>query len=201
MTQTLARFLVLSAAVIACGPSSRPELAPPADAPHEKASRSQADAPLAPVAHEEGVESASSSDAGAAPALAPPVTSAAPKAPAAPVDANVKVVTIGMHVGGGPFDELTKEPFKKVVEPHFPEMAQCWGKHVPKPPKQGDVGVDLLIEATGGHPKVSNPRSTFEKSETEGLLPCVVAVFESVEFPKLDRGRTGVSYSLRFTKK
>jgi hypothetical protein len=125
-------------------------------------------------------------------------------APAAP--ANVKVVTIGMHVAGGPFDELTKEPFKKAVEPRFPEIVACWGAHVARPPKQADVGVDLLIEAAGGRPKVSNPRSSLEKGDggagAEAFVPCVIAVFESVEFPKLEgRGRTGVSYSLRFTRR
>lgn len=113
----------------------------------------------------------------------------------------MKVVTIGMHVGGGPFDEATKEPFKKAVEPHFPEIKQCWAKHVTNAPKEVDVGVDLLIEGAGGKPKVSNPRSTLPKGEAEGFVPCVVAVFEAVEFPKLDRGRTGVSYSLRFTRR
>jgi len=117
-------------------------------------------------------------------------------------DPKVKVVTIGMHVGGGPFDEPTKEPFKKAVEPHFTEIARCWARHVTKPPKEADVGVDLLIEAEGGKPKVSNPRSTLPKGEAEGFVPCVVGVFESVEFPKLvNRGRTGVSYSLRFTRR
>jgi len=107
-----------------------------------------------------------------------------------------------MHVADGPFDEPTKEPFKKAVEPHFPEIAQCWGKHVPHPPKSADTGVDLLIEPSGGKPKVSNPRSTLGKgAEVEQFVPCVIAVFESVEFPKLvGRGRTGVSYSLRFTR-
>jgi hypothetical protein len=119
--------------------------------------------------------------------------------------ATVKVVTVGMHVAGGPFDEVTKEPFKNAVEPHFPEMAQCWAEHVPHPPKQADVGVDLLIEAAGGTPKVSNPRSTLPgggravAEETAALMPCIIAVFESVQFPKLARGRSGVSYSLRFT--
>ncbi len=113
----------------------------------------------------------------------------------------MKVVTIGMHVGGGPFDEATKEPFKKAVEPHFPDVAQCWAKHVTKPPKEVDVGVDLLIEASGGKAKVSNPRSTLPKGEAEGFIPCVVGIFETVEFPKLARGRTGVSYSLRFTRR
>jgi hypothetical protein len=111
-----------------------------------------------------------------------------------------KIVTIGMHVAGGPYDEPTKEPFKRAVEPHFPAIAECWARHVPTPPRQADVGVDLLIEASGGHPKVSNPRSTLGKgADVEGFVPCVVTVFEGVEFPKLDRGKTGVSYSLRFT--
>jgi hypothetical protein len=120
----------------------------------------------------------------------------------APVGPKVKIVTIGMRVAGGPYDEQTKVPFKKAVEPRFPEVARCWAKHVPHPPKQADVGVDLLIEASGGRPKVSNPRSTLGKSpDVEAFMPCVIAVFESVEFPKLDRGRAGVSYSLRLTAK
>jgi hypothetical protein len=123
--------------------------------------------------------------------------------PSPPVaDAHVKIVTIGMHVAGGPFDEPTKEPFKKAVEPHFPEIADCWAKYVTRPPRQVDVGVDLLIEGAGGHPKVTNPRTTFEKDDVEGFVPCIIKVFESVDFPKLvGRGRTGVSYSLRFGRR
>lgn len=118
----------------------------------------------------------------------------------------VKVATIGMHVAGGPFDEPTKVPFKTAVEPHFAELACCWAKHVPHPPKSADVGVDLLIEGAGGTPKVSNPRSTLPgggkaiAEETAAFVPCVMHVFEGVTFPNLGpRGRTGVSYSLRFT--
>ena len=117
----------------------------------------------------------------------------------------VKVENIGMHVAGGPFDEPTKVPFRKAVEPHYPAMATCWARHLPHPPKATDVGVDLLIEPAGGHPKVSNPRSNLAgigpavAAETAAFVPCLITVFESVEFPKLDRGRTGVSYSLRFT--
>lgn len=127
--------------------------------------------------------------------------------PAEPEPApKVKVENIGMHVAGGPFDEPTKVPFRKAVEPHYPAMARCWAKHIPHPPKSADVGVDLLIEAAGGTPKVSNPRSNLAgagpamAAETKEFVPCLVKVFEGVEFPKLvDRGRTGVSYSLRFT--
>lgn len=105
----------------------------------------------------------------------------------------VKVVTIGMHVGGGPYDEITKEPMKKSVEPRFRDLARCW-KHVTKP-EQIDVGVDLVIEASGGRAKVSNSRSTAVGAD---FVPCVVAFFESVDFLKPNTGRTVVSYSVRF---
>lgn len=133
----------------------------------------------------------------------PPVTTAAPAVAAASdagLDAspspppNVKVISIGMHVGGGPFDEETKKPFLRAVEPRYPELARCWA-HVSEP-KQADVGVDLLIPAGGGHAKVSNPRSTIKG---DGFLPCVVAFFESVTFEKPTSGTPRVvSYSVRF---
>jgi hypothetical protein len=110
-----------------------------------------------------------------------------------------------MHVAGGPFDEATKEPFKKAVEPHFGDIARCWDTHEAAMPRSGapkhvDVGVDLLIEADGGHPKVGNPRLSPPIPSAEGFLGCVISVFESVEFEKLvRRGRTGVSCSLRLT--
>ncbi len=124
-------------------------------------------------------------------AVAPVVPASAAPPPEPPV--RVKVVTIGMHVGGGPYDEVTKEPMKRSVEPHFADLARCW-KHVPKP-RQADVGVDLVIEAAGGHAKVSNPRATVEG---EGFVPCVVAFFEGIDFLKPKNGRTTVSYSVRF---
>jgi hypothetical protein len=177
---------------LACAPSQR-------SGPPPKPEAAAAVVGSAPVAID-------APDAGPpAPAPPPAAATTAPDAATPTANPKLKIVTIGMHVAGGPFDEATKEPFKKAVEPHFPEIAQCWGKHVPHPPKQTDVGVDLLIEAGGGVPKVSNPRSTLGGggpailAETEGLIPCVVAVFESIVFPKLDRGRTGVSYSLRIT--
>lgn len=105
----------------------------------------------------------------------------------------VKLVTIGMHVGGGPYDEPTKEPMKRSVEPRFADLARCW-RHVAKP-QQTDVGVDLVIEAAGGRAKVSNPRTT---AVGEGFVPCVVAFFESVDFQRPKTGRTVVSYSVRF---
>lgn len=115
-------------------------------------------------------------------------------APSRDAPVRVKVVTIGMHVGGGPYDEPTKEPIKRSVEPHFAELARCW-KHVTKP-HQTDVGVDLVIEAAGGRARVSNPRGV---AEGEGFAPCVVAFFENIDFEKPKNGKTVISYSVRFT--
>ena len=136
----------------------------------------EAGAPLAA----EGRSVTSAPDAGAAPAE-PPV--------------RVRVVTIGMHVGGGPYDEVTKEPIKRSVEPHFADLARCW-KHVPQP-RQADVGVDLVIEASGGRAKVSNPRTT-AAGAGEGFVPCVVAFYEGIDFQRPKNGKTVVSYSVRF---
>ena len=139
-------------------------------------------------------------DAGALEASAPSSVAETRDASVPDAPPSVKIVTIGMHVAGGPYDEPTKEPFKRAVEPRFPEIARCWAE-LAEPPRQADVGVDLMIEASGGRPRVSNPRSTLPKAGAEGFVPCVVAVFETVEFPRLERGRTGVSYSLRFTQR
>lgn len=140
-------------------------------------------------------------DAGAAPATdaGPPEPIVVDAGPPKPAKAKVKVQYIGMHVGGGPFDDATKKPFETALAPYHPGAAECWAKHITKT-KPFDMGVDLLIEASGGHPKVSNPRVRFEKGEDDGgFVACVVAVFESVDFPPLARGKSGVSYSLRFT--
>ena len=128
---------------------------------------------------------------------ASPSPSPAPPASVTPATAepplHVKIVTIGMHVGGGPYDEPTKEPIKRSVEPHFAELARCW-KLVANP-RPADVGVDLVIEAAGGRARVSNPRTTVA---TEGFVPCVVAFYEGVDFLKPKSGKTVVSYSVRF---
>ena len=189
------RAHVLAIALAACAPSPKPE-----SKPEPKPATDATGTPAPPRADAEPPPPPTAS-----PVVPRPVEDggahATAQRSAPPVDPSVKIVTIGMHVAGGPFDEPTKEPFKKAVEPHFPEIAPCWAKHVREPLKSVDVGVDLLIEASGGKPKVTNPRSTLGK-DAAPFVACVVAVFENVDFPKLvDRGRTGVSYSLRFTPK
>lgn len=107
----------------------------------------------------------------------------------------VKVENIGMHIGGGPNDAETKAPIARSVEPHFPELAQCFAR-VDDPKKGGDFGVDLHIPKDGGRAEVGHPRTSLGP---DAFRTCVVGVFERIEFRKPKTGETIVSYSLRFT--
>jgi pyruvate/2-oxoglutarate dehydrogenase complex dihydrolipoamide acyltransferase (E2) component len=130
-----------------------------------------------------------SASAAAAPSAAP---SAAPEAPLP----NVKVVNIGMHIGGGPNDAVTKEPIHRSVIPHYDEFRRCYAL-VEDPKKGGTFGVDLLIDKAGGKPRsVTKPRSPMKPHE---FSECMVHAFEQIDFQKPKGGNTKVSYSLRFT--
>ncbi len=171
---------VLAAATVACTRQA------PDGAPARQVSAGSLDASTSSAAH---------GDAPLPPDAAPAADTPSLRA-AAPADPplHVKLVTIGMHVGGGPCDEVTKEPMKRSVEPRFADLARCW-EHVPRP-RRADIGVDLVIEASGGRAaEVSNPRSTIEG---EGFVPCIVTFFEGVDFQRPKNGKTVVSYSARF---
>ncbi len=146
---------------------------------------------LAPVVVDSGAEADSGADSGTGTGTG---TGTGREAGAA---GRAKVVTIGMHVGGGPYDEITKEPLKKSVEPRFADLLACWG-HAPPGTGQIDAGVDLVVEAGGGKARVSNPRSLLKN---DAFVACVVTFFESVEFLPPKNGRTTVSYSVRFVPK
>lgn len=130
--------------------------------------------------------------------VAPPATSAsAVAAPAeeAPIP-KVKVKNIGMHIGGESNDNVSKEPIKRSVEPHFDAFKRCFAK-VEDQTKGGDFGVDVLIEGNGGKAKITHPRTALKG---EGFAACMVTVFEAIEFLKPKGGKkTMVSYSIRFT--
>ncbi len=115
-------------------------------------------------------------------------------APSEPLPA-VEVKNIGMHIGGGPNDRVSKQPIGDSVKPHFDALRACW-KHVAEPSKAGDFGVDLLIPREGGKAEVSNPRTAIKG---DGFEACVVGVFERIDFLKPKTGKTMVSYSVRFT--
>jgi hypothetical protein len=105
----------------------------------------------------------------------------------------VKVVNIGMHVGGGPYDDVTKEPIARSVAPHFAELARCFPEGETK---AVELGVDLVIEAAGGLAQVYRPRTP---SKDAAFVACAMDVFRKIDFEKPRFGKTVVSYSLRFT--
>lgn len=145
------------------------------------------------------VPAAPSASTGAPPAAAPgpAVPSAAPSAAVAAPPAGAprgKVSNIGMHIGGGPNDDATKEPIRKSVQPHFEAFRQCYG--LAKEAKPADFGVDLHIPREGGKASLKNPRSTLKD---EPFKTCVIGVFDAIVFLKPRTGETIVSYSLRFT--
>ena len=157
-------------------------------------------APTAPASNVLALSSAAPAapSASAVAEVAPPAPSAS--AAAAPAEEaplpKVKVKNIGMHIGGGPNDDVTKEPIKRSVEPHFDAFRRCFAK-VEDQTKGGDFGVDVLIEAAGGKAKITHPRTALKG---EGFEACVVDVFQAIEFlkPKGSK-KTMVSYSIRFT--
>ena len=106
----------------------------------------------------------------------------------------VKVANIGMHIGGGPNDALTKAPIANSVAPAFDRFRACW-RSADDPARSGTFGVDLLIPAEGGRAIVSHPRT---RIGPEAFRDCVVRVFEEVDFARPRGGRTTVSYSLFF---
>jgi hypothetical protein len=108
---------------------------------------------------------------------------------------SVAVANIGMHIGGGPNDDVTKDPIRRSVAPHFDEFRRCFGR-TEDPAKGGDFGVDLRIEREGGKAKVSHPRTSLRGKD---FKECVVHTFETIDFLRPRGGATTVSYSLRFT--
>ncbi|WP_437496660.1 hypothetical protein [Sorangium sp. So ce1099] len=195
----------------AAGCSSR------ATPPTERSAGPQAEAmPTAPASAAPSLPAPPTAHAPASAAGPGPATSASAAAPATPgasasaaaepaapgagpADAGplpkVKVANIGMHIGGGPHDDYTKEPIKRSVAPHFDEFRRCFAL-AEDPTKGGDFGIDLRIEKDGGKAEVRKPRTALKG---EAFTKCVVGVFEQIDFQKPRRGPTVVSYSLRFT--
>jgi pyruvate/2-oxoglutarate dehydrogenase complex dihydrolipoamide acyltransferase (E2) component len=169
------------------GPALAVSAAPPATA---------SAAPPAPASAPDVAASAAAPPAPEAASAAPPpapAASAAADAPAA-IPA-VKVANIGMHIGGGPNDDVTKDPIRRSVAPHFDELRRCFGL-LDDLTKGGDFGVDLRIDKAGGAAKVSHPRTALKGKPFQ---ECVVHVFEGIDFLKPRGGTTTVSYSIRFT--
>jgi hypothetical protein len=176
-------------ALLACS-ERKPVASAPALAASMTVSASAQSAPIPSAS----VQSEDAGLASATPAPAPSrgVTPSASVSPA--VSPAVRVTNIGMHIGGGPNDDVTKAPIAQSVAPHFALFQACYARDEQRR-QGGDFGVDLLIEAKGGLAKVTHPRTTIA---SDAFRDCVVRVFEQVEFQKPKGGRTMVSYSLHF---
>jgi hypothetical protein len=164
---------IASIAAVSRGPAVSSMAVAPADAPS---------APVAPLASALATATATT-----------PTTM--PASSGASTAQRTEVLTWGMHVGGGPFDEATKVPFKQAVEPKFPALAACRAELTSEVRLPVDAGVDLYIEAAGGKPKVTRPRAP--KGE-DRFAACIVRFFEGIEFASRKAGPVGVSYSVRF---
>lgn len=180
------RLAVVVLVLVAGACSTQPATNPGDGAPPGSAPLSAAPPPAPPPAPPTAAVSASATP----PSTAEPLAAPPPEAPLP----DVKVANIGMHIGGGPNDNVTKEPIRRSVQPHFDELRRCYASVEDK--KTGDFGVDLRIDRAGGKAKVSHPRTTLKGQEWKD---CVVAVFERIDFLKPKGGTTTVSYSLRFT--
>ena len=199
MTHHISPLLLAALLAAACGAPSATspvEGAPALSASTETARiAASASAPVAaPAASSAALPPA---EPAAIASAAPPASASAapPGAPEAPLP-NVKVANIGMHIGGGPNDAVTKEPIHKSVIPHYDEFRRCYGL-LEDQKKGGTFGIDLLIDKAGGKPRsVTKPRSPMKGHE---FSECMVHVYEQIDFQKPKGGTTKVSYSLRFT--
>jgi hypothetical protein len=160
-------------------------------------------------------------EAEAAPAaeLAPPSSAAAPAEAASADDAeaaeakkdepeppaaddgpppDVDIKNVGMHIGGEANTADQKRPIRAAVAKHYDEMRRCYAM-AEKTSKPATFGVDMRIDGGGGKPTVTNPRSGLEG---KGVTECLVAVFESIEFPPQPKNAARmVSFSVQFKRK
>jgi hypothetical protein len=106
----------------------------------------------------------------------------------------LEVETLGLHIGGGPNDDVARQAFVRAVESQFESFRRCY-RLVDAPESGGVFGVDLYIGRDGGHPTVRDLRTGMRP---EKFRRCVRDAFERVVFEKPARGPTVISYSLRF---
>ena len=192
------RASLVALCLLAAACSKNPPAAPEPDSA-DRATHWQSPPPASAPAAASAPAPANPPAPASAPAPAPaPTPAPAPASAAAPADRplpDVKVANIGMHIGGGPNDDVTKEPIRKSVEPHFDEFRRCWALQ-DDTSKSIDFGVDLHIDREGGKAKADHPRTA---SKSKPFQECVVNVFLGIDFRKPKTGTTTVSYSLRFS--
>jgi hypothetical protein len=117
-------------------------------------------------------------------------------APDAPLP-DVTIKNVGMHIGGEDNTAEQKRPVRAAIAAHYDDMRRCYAKAT-DPAKEVTFGVDIRISGEGGKPKITNPRSGLKG---EGVVDCMVAAFEAVDFPRQPGNRPRmVSYSIQFER-
>ena len=134
-----------------------------------------------------------------APNAPAPVSSGAPE-PAQAAAAGqslpeLKVQLAGMHIGGGPNDDVSKRPFVQAIEGSFEAMRVCY-KKAEDPTHGGTFGVDLKIGHGGGKAELQQIRTALKG---EGLRECLESAFKEISFGPPPKGPTIVSVSVRFS--
>jgi hypothetical protein len=107
----------------------------------------------------------------------------------------LKVHLAGMHIGGGPNDDVSKRPFIQAIEGSFDALRVCY-KKVEDPSHGGTFGVDLKIGQKGGGADLQQVRTALKG---EGLRECFEAAFKAISFGAPPKGPTIVSVSVRFS--
>ena len=111
---------------------------------------------------------------------------------------DVEVKNVGLHIGGGPNDNVTKRPIREAVKLHFDDLRECYARAL-SPKDKETFGVDIRIPGDGGKARITKPRTAMKG---EGIVECMVGVFESVEFSRPPKGAPmTVSFSVEFRKK
>lgn len=168
-----------------------------------------------PVAATPRASAAPASSAGAAPSASAPVVTPATPAPSEPTPAGgvsasspstntggagsplpeLKVHLAGMHIGGGPNDEVSKRPLIQAIEAAYEPLRVCY-RNAEDPLHGGTFGVDLKIAGKGGTPEIQQVRTALKG---ERLRECLTSVFKGIQFAPPPKGPTVVSVSVRFS--
>ncbi len=107
----------------------------------------------------------------------------------------LKVQLSGMHIGGGPNDDVSKRPFVQAIESSFEAMRVCY-KKAEEPARGGTFGVDLKIGHNGGKAELQQIRTALKG---DGLRECLEGAFKEINFGPPPKGPTIVSVSVRFS--
>jgi hypothetical protein len=125
----------------------------------------------------------------------PVVATPEPTAPPSPSTASpkVEVKQMGLHIGGGPNNEVEAARYAGPIAQRFADFGACYPL-AKGTRKAVSFGVDLLVTSRGGRAKIKDFRTLLTGKD---FLACMLDVFGTIEFSGPARD-TVVSYSLLF---